>query len=63
MSQPEPNIRTSINYVTQLAHPIDTQAVPQTDTTTDFVGNGNEDGLVSSVSNELILMQGKKWFI
>ncbi|XP_024870938.1 PR domain zinc finger protein 10-like isoform X1 [Temnothorax curvispinosus] len=57
MSQPEPNIRTSINYVTQLAHPIDTQTVPQTDTTTDFVGNGNEDGLVSSVSNELILMQ------
>ncbi|XP_011165614.2 PR domain zinc finger protein 10 isoform X1 [Solenopsis invicta] len=57
MSQPEPNIRTSINYVTQLAHPIDTQAVPQTDTTTDFVGNGNEDGLVSSVSSELILMQ------
>ncbi|XP_018399990.1 PREDICTED: PR domain zinc finger protein 10-like isoform X2 [Cyphomyrmex costatus] len=57
MSQPEPNIRTSINYVTQLAHPIDTQTVPQTDGTTDFVGNGNEDGLVSSVSSELILMQ------
>ncbi|KAL0119453.1 hypothetical protein PUN28_007740 [Cardiocondyla obscurior] len=54
MSQPEPNIRTNINYVTQLTHPIDTQT--QTDTT-DFVGNGNEDGLVSSVSNELILMQ------
>ncbi|KAG5336818.1 PRD10 protein, partial [Acromyrmex heyeri] len=57
MSQPEPNIRTSINYVTQLTNPIDTQTVPQTDGTTDFVGNGNEDGLVSSVSSELILMQ------
>ncbi|EZA51044.1 hypothetical protein DMN91_003264 [Ooceraea biroi] len=54
ISQPESNIRTSINYVTQLAHPIDTQAVPQTDTTTDFVGNGNEEGLANS---ELILMQ------
>lgn len=63
ISQPEPNIRTSINYVTQLAHPIDTQTVPQTDTTTDFVGNGNEEGLVSSVNSELILMQGKKQFI
>lgn len=60
ISQPEPNIRTSINYVTQLAHPIDTQAVTQTDASTDFVGNGNEEGLVSSVSSELILMQGKK---
>jgi hypothetical protein len=39
-----------------LAHPIDTQAVSQTDTTTDFVGNGNEEGLTNS---ELILMQGK----
>lgn len=60
ISQPEPNIRTSINYVTQLTHPIDAQVVPQTDATTDFVGNGNEEGLVSSVSSELILMQGKK---
>ncbi|XP_029680437.1 PR domain zinc finger protein 10-like isoform X1 [Formica exsecta] len=57
ISQPEPNIRTSINYVTQLTHPIDAQVVPQTDATTDFVGNGNEEGLVSSVSSELILMQ------
>jgi len=40
-----------------LAHPIDTQAVSQTDTTTDFVGNGNEEGLANS---ELILMQGEK---
>lgn len=60
ISQPEPNIRTSINYVTQLTHPIDAQAVPQTDAAADFVGNGNEEGLVSNVSSELILMQGKK---
>lgn len=58
ISQPESNIRTSINYVTHLAHPIDAQAVAQTDTATDFVGNGNEEGLVSSVSSELILMPG-----
>lgn len=59
ISQPESNIRTNINYVTQLAHPIDTQAVSQTDTSADFVDNGNEEGLVPSVSSELILMQGK----
>lgn len=58
ISQPEQNIRTNINYTTQLAHPIDSQSVAQTDTATDFVGNGNEEGLVSG--NELILMQGKK---
>jgi len=63
ISQPEPNIRTSINYVTQLAHPIDTQTVSQTDTATDFVGNGNEEGLVSSVNSELILMQGTKHYL
>lgn len=57
ISQSESSIRTSINYVTQLAqHPIDTQAVPQADTATDFDGNGNEEGLANS---ELILMQGK----
>lgn len=55
ISQSESSIRTSINYVTQLAqHPIDTQAVPQADTATDFDGNGNEEGLANS---ELILMQ------
>ncbi|XP_011144676.1 PR domain zinc finger protein 10-like [Harpegnathos saltator] len=57
ISQPESNIRTSINYVTQLAHPIDAQAVTQTDASADFVGNGNEEGLVSGVNSELILMQ------
>lgn len=59
ISPPESNIRTNINYVTQLTHPIDTQAGPQTDTATDFVDNGNE-GLANS---ELILMQGEKQLI
>ncbi|XP_014468242.1 PREDICTED: PR domain zinc finger protein 10-like isoform X2 [Dinoponera quadriceps] len=58
ISQPEPNMRTNINYVTQLAHQsIDAQAVAQTDASTDFVDNGNEEGLVSGVNSELILMQ------
>lgn len=59
ISQSESNLRTSINYVTQLTHPIDAQA--QTDAAADFDSNGNEEGLVSGVSSELILMQGKKF--
>lgn len=61
ISQSESSIRTSINYVTQLAHPIDAQA--QTDPSADFNSNENDEGLVSSVSSELILMQGKKSFV
>ncbi|XP_006569371.1 PR domain zinc finger protein 10 isoform X3 [Apis mellifera] len=54
----ESNERININYVSQLTHPIDTQSVQQSDSSTDFVANENEEQLMSSVSNELILMQG-----
>ncbi|KAG7213418.1 hypothetical protein KM043_002703 [Ampulex compressa] len=57
ISPPQSNVQPSVNYVTQLAHPIDTQNVPQTDNTTDFVANESEQELVSSVGNELILME------
>lgn len=39
---------------------MDAQAVPRADATADFVGNGNEEGLVSNVGGELILMQGER---
>lgn len=59
ISSSESNERININYVSQLTHPIDTQNVQQSDSSTDFVANENEEQLMSSVSNELILMQGK----
>lgn len=55
ISTNESNIRSSINFVGQLTNPIDAQ----TDTGTDFIDRENEETLVSSVGNELMLMQGK----
>lgn len=59
ISSTESNERTNVNYVSQLTHPIDTQSVQQSDSSTDYVANENEEQLVSSVGSELILMQGK----
>ncbi|XP_043505940.1 PR domain zinc finger protein 10-like [Polistes fuscatus] len=53
ISTTESNVRSSINFVGQLTHPIDAQ----TDTGTDFINEDNEETLVSTVGNELILMQ------
>lgn len=58
ISPPESTERTNVNYVSQLTNPIDTQTVQQADNSADFVANGNEEQLVSSVGTELILMQG-----
>ncbi|XP_076673343.1 PR domain zinc finger protein 10 isoform X2 [Andrena cerasifolii] len=57
ISPPESTERTNVNYVSQLTHPIDAQTVQQADNSADFVANGNEEQLVSSVGTELILMQ------
>lgn len=59
ISSTESNERTNVNYVSELTHPIDTPNVQQSDNSTDFVANENEEQLVSSVGSELILMQGK----
>lgn len=63
ISPPESNERTSVNYVSQLTHPIDTRNVQQTDNSADFVANENEEQLVSGVSSELILMQGTYCYV
>ncbi|XP_076239928.1 PR domain zinc finger protein 10 isoform X2 [Calliopsis andreniformis] len=57
ISPPEPNERTNVNYVSQLAHPIDPQSVQQAGNPADFGANENEEQLVSTVGSELILMQ------
>lgn len=59
ISSTESTERGNVNYVSQLTHPIDAQSIQQSDNTADFVANENEQ-LVSSVSSELILMQGNR---
>lgn len=59
ISPTESTERANVNYVSQLTHPIDAQSVQQSDSSTDFVANENEEQLVATVGSELILMQGK----
>lgn len=53
--QPEADTRTNINFVA--GQSVD-QGVQQTENVADFVNNSSEEGLVSTVGGELILMQG-----
>ena len=55
----ETNARTNMNFV---AGQVGDQNVQQADNVNDFVTNGNDEELVSSVGGELILMQGNYLF-
>ncbi|KAK0090153.1 hypothetical protein PV325_002578 [Microctonus aethiopoides] len=50
------NIRTNINFISAPSNSV--PITRQTDNVTDFVNNTNDEGLVTSVGGELILMQG-----
>ncbi|XP_034940799.1 PR domain zinc finger protein 10-like [Chelonus insularis] len=54
---PDNNTKANISYIPN-SNNIIHNVIPQPDNTIDFVNTSNEEGLVTNVSSELILMQG-----
>ncbi|XP_066596847.1 PR domain zinc finger protein 10-like isoform X2 [Prorops nasuta] len=57
ISSSDSSVQTNINYVAQINNTTDTQSNQQVGNTADYVNGESQEELVSSVGNELILMQ------